>query len=423
MEVTNTMEKCDVAIVGAGPYVLSAAAHLRRLKGLDIRLLGEPMSFWERHMPKEMLLRSPWVASHIADPSEQLTLDTYRRVNGNRQLAYPVPVKDFINYGHWFHRQLAVPTDPRKVTRIDLASGGYRLSLEGGEELEAGRVVVAGGIQPFAHRPKIFADLPTSLVTHTSEQVDYANLREKETLVIGAGQSALEAAAFLHKAGAYVEVLVRNSTVHWLGHRAWMHKKPISWFFYGRADVGPAGVSLAVQRPNLFRRLPRRIQEWWGIRAIRPAVSHRLAPYAGYLPTHTGRFPVQADVDGDRLRVRLNDGTERCVDHVVLGTGYRVNIALYPFLSSEVLQRVERINGFPRLDAGFESSLPGLHFLGAPAAWSFGPLMRFVAGTEFASPTLARGILRKARGRRFYAVCSLVQSRGNLREGPSNPLA
>src|SRR5438270_5259408 len=149
------MERCDVAIVGAGPYGLSAAAHLRRLKGLDIKLLGEPMSFWDRHMPKAMLLRSPWVASHIADPLEQFTLDAYRRVNGDRELAYPVPVKDFINYGHWFLRQSALPADSRKVTRIDVAPGGFGLSLESGEELQAGRVVVAGGIQPFAHRPEI----------------------------------------------------------------------------------------------------------------------------------------------------------------------------------------------------------------------------------------------------------------------------
>jgi hypothetical protein len=53
---------------------------------------------------------------------------------------------------------------------------------------------------------------------------------------------------------------------------------------------------------------------------------------------------------------------------------------------------LELIDGYPRLDAGFESSLPGLHFLGAPAAWSFGPLMRFVAGTEFVSPALTKRI-------------------------------
>ena len=108
---------------------------------------------------------------------------------------------------------------------------------------------------------------------------------------------------------------------------------------------------------------------------------------------------VEARVEGERLRVRLNDGSERIVDHVVLGTGYRINVALYPFLSSELLDNLERVDGYPRLDAGFESSLAGLHFLGAPAAWSFGPLMRFVAGTEFAAPALSRRILHATKSR------------------------
>jgi hypothetical protein len=55
------------------------------------------------------------------------------------------------------------------------------------------------------------------------------------------------------------------------------------------------------------------------------------------------------------------------------------------------------VDGYPRLNAGFETSLPGLHILGAPAAWSFGPLMRFVAGTEFASRALTRRIVRAKR--------------------------
>jgi FAD-dependent urate hydroxylase len=393
------MDKCDVVIVGAGPYGLSAASHLRHIRGLDIRLFGEPMSFWERYMPQEMLLRSPWAGSHIADPENQLTLDAYRELNANHGLAYPIPLADFINYGHWFHQQMGVPADRRKVGRIEPTASGYRLTLEDGEEILAQRVVIAGGIQPFAYRPDIFEGFPTSLVTHTSDFRDFAKLRGKQVLVIGGGQSSLEAAAFLHKSGADVEVIIRNSTLHWLGQKRWMHSKAISWMFFGSADVGPAGLSLLVQRPNWFRRLPRKIQNQWGRRAIRPAVSHRLETCVRDVPTHTGRFVVRARTEGERLRVRLNDASERIVDHVVLGTGYRVNVALYPFLSPELLANLECADGYPRLDVGFESSLPGLHFLGAPAAWSFGPLMRFVAGTEFAAPALSRSILHATKRR------------------------
>ncbi|HVQ12578.1 MAG TPA: hypothetical protein VMS40_03265, partial [Vicinamibacterales bacterium] len=108
-------------------------------------------------------------------------------------------------------------------------------------------------------------------------------------------------------------------------------------------------------------------------------------------------FPIHAAPERERLRVRLNDGSESTVDHVVLGTGYRVNVARYPFLSPELVQQIDRVNGYPRLDSGFETSVPSLHFLGAPAAWSFGPLMRFVAGTEFTAQALARRVGRATK--------------------------
>src|SRR6185436_2200769 len=98
----NLMDRSDVAIIGAGPYGLAAAAHLRQIAGLDIRLFGEPMSFWERHMPRGMRLRSPWLGSHIADPEQRFTLDAYRDAVGPAGLAYPVPATDFVKYGRWF---------------------------------------------------------------------------------------------------------------------------------------------------------------------------------------------------------------------------------------------------------------------------------------------------------------------------------
>jgi hypothetical protein len=367
------------------------------VNGLDVRLFGEPMSFWERHMPAGMHLRSPWVASHISAPANRLSLDVYRALHGNDRLAYPVAVSDFSNYGRWFCRQV-MPADTRKIVRIEAASSyDYRLALDDGDVLRARRVVVAGGIQPFAYRPSVFAGLPAALVTHTSEQRSFGTFRDKDVLIIGAGQSALEAAAFLQEAGARVEVLIRKSELHWLGRRQWMHGRAIGWMFYGRGDIGPAGISLMVQHPNFFRRLPRALQQQWGARAIRAAVSHRLMPHTHDLTIHHNRFVVEARVQGGRLHLRVNDGTDRTVDHVILGTGYRVNIARYPFLSPAVLERLDMVDGYPRLGAGFETSLPGLHILGAPAAWSFGPLMRFVAGTEFASRALTRRIVRAGR--------------------------
>ena len=83
------MTTCDVAIVGAGPYGLSAAAHLRTIKGLEVRVFGEPMSFWERQMPVGMFLRSAWTATHIADPNGSLTLEAYQAARGH-SILHPV---------------------------------------------------------------------------------------------------------------------------------------------------------------------------------------------------------------------------------------------------------------------------------------------------------------------------------------------
>ena len=386
------MEQCDVAVLGAGPYGLSAAAHLQQLPGLDVRLFGEPMSFWERHMPGRMLLRSPWEGSHIADPQNRWTLDAYRSLNGNHHLQDPIPLGNFTQYGHWFRQQAGLTSDRRKIVRIDLAPQGYQLLLDDGEALHAQRVVVAGGIQPFAHRPQIFEGLPPSLVTHTSEHQDFEIFRDKEVVVIGGGQSAIESAALLYEAGAHVEVLVRRSGIHWLGRHQWMQSQGIAWMFYGRGGVGQAGVSLIVQRPSLYRRLPRGVQDRWAVKAMRPAGARWLKPRTQNVTFHLGRFVNFTRVEGERLRIRTDNGVERLVDHVILGTGYRINIALYSFLTPSLLHRLNLVNGYPRLNAGFEASLPGLHFLGAPAAWSFGPLMRFVAGTEFASQALSQRV-------------------------------
>src|SRR5271170_3546441 len=98
---------CDVAIIGAGPYGLSAAAHLRTIKGLEVRVFGEPMSFWIQNMPLGMFLRSNWTATQIADPHRALTIEAFQAESGDR-FALPVPLSGFAAYGQWYQAH-AVP--------------------------------------------------------------------------------------------------------------------------------------------------------------------------------------------------------------------------------------------------------------------------------------------------------------------------
>ena len=390
------MADCDIAIVGAGPYGLSAAAHLRGIKGLEVRVFGEPMSFWERHMPVGMRLRSPWDGSHIADPDGELTLDAFRTASGNH-LGAPVPLARFIEYGRWFQSQAIPGLDRRKVTSVVLGNDGFQLTLEDGQALDSRRVVIAAGIAPFAWRPPEFSKLPGSLVSHLSGHRDLRRFGGRRVAVIGGGQSALESAALLHESGISVEVFVRSPIVHWAWRRPWLHTfKPVSALLYAPPDVGPAVISHIVARPNWFRRLPRLLQNRWGPLSIRPAGAGWLKHRLEGIDIWTGRTILSVLPVGEEVSIRFNDGRECRFDHVLLGTGYRVDISRYQFLSSSLLSAVRQCNGYPDLDYGFESSVEGLHFLGAPAAWSFGPLMRFVAGTEFSSRALTRRITSRS---------------------------
>jgi FAD-dependent urate hydroxylase len=382
-----------VTVIGAGPYGLSSAAYLRAA-GIETRVFGEPMAFWQKQMPLGMCLRSNWGASHIADPRRALTLDEYCRQNGNH-IAKPIPLDRFVDYGRWYQNHAIPDLDQRHVSSVELASRGFRLVMADGEEFTSRRVVVAGGISPFAARPAEFAGIPSGLASHMSEHNDLRKFKSQRVVVIGAGQSALESAALFKEAGIPVEVIARAKVLNWVGLHARLHHLGlISKMLYSTRDVGPAGISRLVAMPHLFRRFPRLFRDRTAYRAIRPAGAGWLQPRIVGVPITLGRKVTSAAVAGSQLRLRLDDGTERLVDHALLATGFCVDVSRYPFLSPSLTKRLRTVDGFPILKRGLESSIPGLHFLGKPASWSFGPLLGFVSGAEFASTELVRCMTR-----------------------------
>jgi FAD-dependent urate hydroxylase len=386
------MTTTDVTILGAGPYGLAASAHLRQIKGLELRIFGEPMEFWGSHMPEGMFLRSPWEASHISDPQRALTMDAFGATLDSR-IPTPIPLDRFVEYGLWFQRQAVPEIDRRKISRIDKDSNGFRVTLSDGEQFNSRRVVIAAGIASFARWPQQFEGLPIELVSHVSNQRDVRRFKGKRVEIIGAGQSALESAALIHEAGGDVEIVVRAPNVHWLGWRARLQKLgPVAKLLYSPFDIGPAGVSRIVAVPDSVKYFPRSIQNAFRRRALRPAGARWLASRCKDIPILTNRYVDSAVPAGGKLQIRLNDGKVREADHVLLGTGYRVDVSKYPFLPAELSKTFSQIDGFPKLGPGFETSVPGLHILGAPSSWNFGPLMYFVCGTDYAARRLARHI-------------------------------
>jgi FAD-dependent urate hydroxylase len=384
-----------VAIIGAGPYGLAVAAHLRA-RGVRPYVFGRSMSFWQEHMPRGMLLRSARYASSISDPEGRMTLDAYEQQS--EPLSHPLSRAEFVSYGHWFQRSAAPDLDRRLVSVVERTADGFTLVLEDGEQMRSRHVVIATGLGRFAHRPEEFDPLEPPLAVHSADVTEPERFRGRSVAVIGSGQSAVETAALAYEAGAEVELIARAPGIRWLTRSARLHGRAgiVQLALYAPTDVGPPGLSWIVALPNAFRSLPEKTQRRVAYRSIRPAAASWLVDRTDGVRLTLGRRVVEADSNGSGAQLRLDDGSTRGVDEVVLATGYTVNAAREPLIGSSIREQLSLKLGYPVLGRGLESSLPRLHFVGSYAALSFGPVMRFVSGTRFAARNVASQIASAA---------------------------
>lgn len=389
-------DHCALAIVGAGPYGLAVAAHLRAAQ-VPFRIFGDPLSFWRNNMPEGMKLRSPWIATHIATPDGRHRLDDYF---GQAGLEIPklLPVEQFVDYGQWFQRRIAPDLDTRAVARIEATDGGFRLTLADGDTMIARRVVMATGLLGHEVRPAEFDGLPRSLVSHTCEHTSSERYRGRRVAVIGNGQSACEAAALLHEAGAQVELICRDGLT-WNadpGQRSSLRKAIrglLGNLLIPPSQVGPFPYSWLNEVPGVVHRLSQAARDKVNEESLRATAILWLRPRLQDVPVHQRRTIMAAHRLGDQVALTLDNGTRR-YDHVMLGTGYRIDVGRMHLLDSGLRARIARRDGLPVLTGGLESSVPGLHFVGAAAVGSYGPLLRFIAGAGFAARRVTRAALR-----------------------------
>ncbi|KJY35597.1 FAD-dependent oxidoreductase, partial [Streptomyces sp. NRRL S-495] len=208
----TTPHAVPVAVVGAGPYGLSVAAHLT---GRDVppRVLGVPMESWRTRMPAGMFLKSTPRASSIADPAGRYRLADFRAAAGLPPVGdrYAVPLDEFVRYGEWFQRACVPGVERAAVVGIERARDGFRLTLDTGEVFGARAVVLAGGFPPYARVPGVLRPLVgAGLASHTADHADLAKFGGRRVAVVGAGQSALESATLLHEAGAEPVLVART---------------------------------------------------------------------------------------------------------------------------------------------------------------------------------------------------------------------
>ena len=279
--------------------------------------------------------------------------------------------------------------DPTYVRSLATDGKGFHLDLDDGSTIKANKVVVAAGISSFAYVPEFARDLPETIASHTSAQLEFTQFKDRNVIVLGKGQSALEHAALLHEAGANVELITRG-LVRWHSKILYERTGPARHIFYPPGDVGPPGINWLVAFPSFYNHLPEKIKELVHRRAVLPGGAKWLRPRVeGHIRITENTQIIKAIAQGQSVRLELNNGTVREVDYLFLGTGYQPDLQKLTFIEPELRQSMQEIDGFPVLNAGFESSVPHLYFAGLLAGHTYGPTCRFVSGTKGVAPKIA----------------------------------
>ena len=394
MRANASLSAIDVVILGAGPYGLSIAAHLNPLS-VSYRIFGRPMQSWKSNMPKGMLLKSDGFASRLYDPEGAFTLSHYCAETSQpyADVGIPVPVDTFTEYGIEFQKRMVPSLEQVELTSVKSVPQGFELTTESGERFLARKVVVAAGITHFGWLPSELAALPRELATHSSNYGDLSHFKGRKVAVIGAGSSAVDVAVILRDIGAEPVIVTRAPGIAF--HNPPNEPRPlIERITKPRSGLGLGWRSrLCTDAPLLFHAMPQGLRFRAVKRHLGPAPGWFVREKAASIPTHLGVELRNADVRGEKVHLTLTNGSgssNLVVDHVIGGTGYRVALERLRFLDDELRKKIRTAEDTPVLNTHFESSIPGLYFVGVASANSFGPLARFAYGAMYTARRISK---------------------------------
>lgn len=389
----------DAVVVGAGPYGLSTAAHLMG-QGLETAVFGIPLQTWRESMPRGMLLRSYWWATNFSDPQKQYRFEQYFRETDQQPLD-PLSVETVIDYGLWFQKNTIPGVDETFVKDIKRKEGQFEITLMDRRTVHSTAVVMAPGLQYYTYRPPEYDQLSVDLVSHSSEHWTFDRFAGKSVVILGGGQGALESAALAYESGAHVQVVSRSPLVWIAESPAFPEQRSlIERFLNPRAGIAPGRFNWALEHfPYVFQRLPRSTRDsiLSGPGRYGPMGAAWLKPrLIGKVPLYEGVCVQQMQEKDNGVMLTLSNNMVLRADHVILATGYQVDIKNLPMLDTSLLSAIQTYRKAPILNNRFESSVPGLYFVGFSSTSSCGPLYRFVVGTKAAAQRVAGSVARRA---------------------------
>jgi cation diffusion facilitator CzcD-associated flavoprotein CzcO len=344
-------------------------------------------------MQPDMQLRAIWDHMTLTAPGGRGTLSEWMAETGSKKKE-PMTPPDFISYAEWYRERYVPYHDAAEV--VSIADDGRRFrvtSTEGDWSTQA--IVIAVGITPFPLRPQ-FADVADPRIAPASDRDLFKSLHGATVIVVGGGQSAVEAAAYATRAGARVTLVTRGK-LHWFVNRKPKSGDRFRWWLYRLAypeqGIGPPGLNRFASHPDLYATFPPALRDRITARIMRSGASPWLQQMVkGKIEIREGVEVSSVESRQDRLAVRLSDGAVLAADRLLLGTGYRFSVDQLSFLEASIRSRIAVRKNWPVLDRSFRSSDPRIAFIGYPAEGTFGPFCRFVRGASFSAARAVGGL-------------------------------
>lgn len=386
--VNNT----NLLIIGAGPFGLSMSVYCLQ-NSIDHVIVGKSMDFWKNNMPEGMKLRSAY-DWHL-DPTGIDTFEKFMLEQGLKIDEYrPVPLELYLEYAGWFQKQKNINPVNNMVVKLDYDEdcSEFTAEMDNGESITSKNVLLAIGFKYFKNIPSEFSEkIPEDMYTHTCDINSFDRFRDKKCLIIGGRMSAFESAALLNESGAKeVNISFRHNTPEfaeseWNWVTPLLEKMSENPEWYGELDES--------EKDKIGKRFfgeGRLKMEPW----LKPRLEHDSIHV--FPDTEITEIILTEERE---LKVKFNYGDHITVDHVILATGYKVNINDVPFINKGNIVKTLKVNsGYPELDDHLQTSIPGLYATSMLATRDFGLFFGFTVSVNTSSKIIGKSLLDKIEG-------------------------